>query len=272
MKRRLTSTGRCSMESAMNRAAAILVLACLAAHPRGARAERSALAAMVDDAEEQARLLTPLRADVTAEIEGAKGKSQDRIVLVVRNDPAPKGGVQTYVEFEKAGVKVLVLGPAEAWISDGGKVRKAALDTQIAGTNWTVEDLLPFDVTRCGSTRIVDSRPEQMTLACEAERKGPSQYVLTVYKMDREKAVPIQVLYYKESMNNLVKMQRAQGYEKVGAKWRPSHVEMRDFKLRTKDVLDLRWEQDPKFPPEIFDPKSLSDRSLTAKAPAAAAR
>jgi hypothetical protein len=260
------------MESAMTRTAAVLVLAFLAAHARGAYAERSALATMVDDAEEQAQLLTPLRAEITAEIHGNKGKTEDDIVLVVRNDPERKSGVQTYVEFEKAGVKVLVLGLDQAWISDGGKVRKAALDAQIAGTNWTVEDLLPFAVTRCGSTRIVDSRPEQMTLACEAERDGPSQYVLTVYKMDREKAVPIQVLYYKDSMNNLVKMQRADGYEQVGAKWRPSRVEMRDFKLRTKDVLELRWEQDPKFPPELFDPKSLSDRSLTAKAPPARAR
>jgi hypothetical protein len=37
---------------------------------------------------------------------------------------------------------------------------------------------------------------------------------------------------------------------------------MQDYKLRTKDAVSLTWQQDPKFLPELFDPKSLGDAKL----------
>jgi hypothetical protein len=208
---------------------------------------------------EQSRLLVPLRADGTMESD-AGGKTTDRVAILTRNRQG--GGVETLMGLEKAGVRALVGGPTEAKLATGGKVRDASYETKIGETGFTVEDLLPFDAKRCMGIHIVDDRPDVMAIRCDPGKDSKTQYSLTVWKIDRAKGVPIQVLYYRDTMSNLVKMLRLEEHVSVGNKWRPQRLVMQDYKLRSKDVVTLTWQQDPKFPPELFDPKSLGDGAL----------
>src|SRR5262249_28327370 len=88
-----------------------------------------------------------------------------------------------------------------------------------------------------------------------------SQYSLVVTTFDRDKKVPIKTLYYQDTLNNLVKMQRATDYVLVGRKWMPTTFSMETFKLHTHSTFTLHWTQAPTFPPELFDPVFLSHPS-----------
>ena len=223
---------------------------------------RSPLDQLLEDMAAQTQLLVPLRADGTIESDAAKGKASDRVALVTRGRAG--GGAETFLAFEKADLRVLVPGPEGAKIATGKKVRDAKLETQIGDTSFTIEDLLAFDPKRCWGVHIVDERPDVMAIRCDPGKESKTQYTLTVWKVDRAKGVPVQVLFYRETMSNLVKMLKADDFVSVGNKWRPQRLLMQDFKLHTKDVLTLTWQQDPKFPPELFDPSSLGDASLVS--------
>jgi hypothetical protein len=215
-------------------------------------------------AEEQANLSVPLRADIEARSEHVEGERTERIVLLERRSPSGRGS-DLYVQLEAAGLRYLVLGDGSAWVSDGGRIRPASLDTGIASTSWTLEDLLPFSTARCDLPRTVEIMPGYLTLLCDPKPEHRRQYVLWVYKFDRAKAVPERVLYYRERQDNLVKMLRSEQFQLVGRKWRPGRMVMQDFKLRTRDVFDLRWSQDPSFPPETFDPGGFAEVSLAPR-------
>lgn len=234
---------------------AFAVLAALAAAPP-ARADD--LADLIRKAEAQTELETPLRADGKAEIDGVDGAKQDAIAIVLRPTP-DRAAVQIYFEMRQAKERVLVLGPDEIWTSSqGGGRRKAPPDAKIDGTSWTVEDLLPFLPSRCGGMiRTADVQPEHVDVACEGSRGGGTQYALRVYRFDRQRAVPMQILYYKDRMNNLVKMRRDGDFVAIGKKWRPKRVTMQEYKLHTKDVFDLSWREEPNPPAELFEPAKL---------------
>ncbi|MGH7896328.1 MAG: hypothetical protein ACREQQ_00125 [Candidatus Binatia bacterium] len=215
------------------------------------------LADLLEGVQEAERTTAPLRADATAEIEGIKGVVQDRLVIVERAAADGKIGKQVSVQLEKAKLRLLALGPADLHLAVDGKAKKAAPDSQVAETSWTVEDFLPFSRSRCAAVRIADISDAQATVVCEPERKV-SQYALMVYKFDREKFVTQQVLLYKDTMTNLVKMLRKDDYEQVGSKWRPKRIVMQDFKLRTKDTFALEWQPSPGAPAELFDAKTFA--------------
>jgi hypothetical protein len=220
-------------------------------------AQVGTLPAFLEGVAAEQRLSTPLRADAQADIDGLQGKKQDRVVLEIRASGEKTGGNQVIAEFEKAKVKVLALGPGNLHISSGGSAKKAANDTPVAGTSWTAEDFLEFSPDRCASLRIADLVADALTLLCEPKPQL-SQYSLMVYKFDRQKFVPLQVLLYKDTMSNLVKMTKYDDFAAVGKKWRPSRIVMQDFKLRTRDVFQAKWAEAPGSKVELFDRKSFS--------------
>jgi hypothetical protein len=229
----------------------------LSSSPTGAQSD--ALSSLIQQVIAQNRLSAPLRADITAEIDQVEGQRQERMVAIYRNPPDKTPLAQTYVEFEKSKARFLLLSETELYALADGKVKKASLDTPLDGTSWVLEDVLPFAPPRCASMRIADTTSEQMTVTCEPKKDAGSSYTLLVYKFDREKAVPVQLLLYKDTLSNLVKMMRSEDFTLVGSKWRPKRVVMQDFKLRTRDVFAIEWSQDPKFLPELFDSRSLGD-------------
>ena len=208
----------------------------------------------------------PLRADVSADIDGVAGKKQDQLVLVERGGEAD-APLQLYVELDGGKTRLLVLGTAEFHLATGGKATKIAADAEIGGTSFTAEDFLTFSPARCAAMRLADLAAATFTLVCEP-KKPPSQYSLMVYRFDREKSVPLQVLLYKDGMTNLVKMVRNDDFVEVASKWRPTRVVMQDYKLRTRDELRLRWQGAGEVPAGAFDTKSFAATTLP-KPPAA---
>ena len=219
------------------------------------------LTTLLQGVNDSLRPSTPLGAEGRVESDTLQGHKQDRLVLVERAGADAKAPVQVYVDFETAKVRVLALGPSELHISTGGKSRLASSETAVDSTSFTTEDWLPFSAARCAAMRLADINAEQFTLVCEP-KKPPSQYSLMVYKFDRGKSVMLQVLLYKESMTNLVKMVRNDDFAQVESKWRPKRIVMQDFKIRTKDVISLEWQPASTVPAGVFDPKSFGAASL----------
>jgi hypothetical protein len=223
-------------------------------------ASADTLTMLLQGVNDSLRPTTPLRADGRVESDSLQGNKQDRLVLVERVGADAKAPAQIYVDLENAKVRVLALGPSELHISTDGKSRPASPEASVDSTNFTTEDWLPFSAVRCAAMRLADINAEQFTLVCEP-KKPPSQYSLMVYKFDREKSVMLQVLLYKESMTNLVKMVRNDDFTKVESRWRPKRIVMQDFKIRTKDVISLEWQPAPTVPAGVFDPKTFGTAS-----------
>lgn len=230
-----------------------------------AAARPDALSEVIEQVNRQTQLAVPLRADIDAEIDHLEGKRHEQIVMIFRNHPNETSQVQTYVEFDKSKLKYLVLGNAGFHALSGGKAEPVALDTSLDSTSWVLEDLLQFSASRCASMRIADLTPDQVTVTCEPKKDSGSTYSMFVYKFDREKSVPLQVLYYKDTLSNLVKLRRNEDFELVGSRWQPKRVTMQDFKLRTRDVFQIRWTADPKLGPDLFEPRSLAAPSTIAR-------
>ena len=219
------------------------------------------LTTLLQGVNESLRPSTPLRAEGSVESDSLQGNKQDRLILVERAGAETKCPAQTYLELENAKIHLLALGPSELHVSTDGKSRQATPETAVDSTSFTTEDWLPFSVARCAAMRLADINAEQFTLVCEP-KKPPSQYSLMVYKFDREKSVMLQVLLYKGSMTNLVKMLRNDDFKQVESKWRPKRIVMQDFKVRTKDVISLEWQPASTVPAGNFDPKSFGATSL----------
>jgi len=246
----------------LRRALGALLTTVLLSAPAHALDSLETLLQRIADAQ---KVPTPLRADGTAAIDGLKGKKEERVVILERGGDAKSGG-QVYVEVGSK-VRLLVRGPEDLHLAEGGKAKKAAPDAALGDMTFSAEDFLPFSPARCAAMRIADLHENQVTIVCEPKRP-PSQYSLMVYKFDRDKAVLLQALLYKGTMTNLVKMMRHDDLALVGSAWRPKRVVMQDFKVRTKDELTLDWKAAPSAPAEAFDAKSFAGLSLPQPAAA----
>ena len=232
--------------------------------PSGADDSMASLLAAVA---ENDRLATPLRADGTLEGEGLDGRHQDRVVIVERAASEANAARQVLVELQSAKLRLLALGPSALHVAKDGKAAPSKPDHAVAKTTFTAEDWLPFSRERCAAMRLADLTAEQFTLVCEPQRP-PSQYHLMVFKFDREKRAVRQVLLYKDTMTNLVKMLRYDEFVEIGGHWRPKQIVAQDFKLRTKDELNLDWQQAPAVGATFFDAKTFAAVELPQAAAA----
>jgi Outer membrane lipoprotein-sorting protein len=219
------------------------------------------LAALLRAVGDASQPSNPLRAEGTIDSDGLRGKTQDRLVWIERAGSGAGAPLQVYVELANAKVRLLALGPADLRMAIDGRPSQAKPDQAVDSTSFTAEDALTFAPDRCAAMRLAELSGDRFSIVCEP-KKPPSQYSLMVYKFDREKAAMLQVLLYKGTMTNLVKMLRNDDFVQVGAKWRPQRVTMQDFKVRTKDVLSLRWQAAVNVPAETFDPRQLTGASL----------
>jgi hypothetical protein len=208
----------------------------------------------------------PLRAEGTIESDGLRGKTRDRLVWIERAGSGAGAPLQAYVELANAKARLLALGPADLRMAIDGRPSQAQPDQALDSTSFTAEDVLTFAPDRCAAMRLAELSEDRFSVVCEP-KKPPSQYSLMVYKFDREKAAMLQALLYKGTMTNLVKMLRNDDFVQVGAKWRPQRVTMQDFKVRTKDVLSLRWQEAGKLPAETFDAKAFAANPSSLASP-----
>ena len=83
-----------------------------------------------------------------------------------------------------------------------------------------------------------------------------SQYSLEVITFDGEKRVPIKVMSYKDTLNNLLKMRRESGHVQVGGRWLPTEITIENFPLKATSTITLQWttvvDQASRFDPATF--------------------
>lgn len=196
------------------------------------------------------QVAVPLRGDGQFEVVSPESTATVQATVIVRPP------TDTYIEL-KSGIKTLLLTQGEqAYLltKDAAKAEPFPADASLAGSDFTREDLEPFRLSRYQDWRISDETTTDMTVTLFPKS---AQYSLVVITFDREKQAPLKTLYYRETLNNLVKMRRDNDYVLVGRKWMPTVVSMETFKLKTHATFSLRWSQSPSFPPELFDPVFL---------------
>ncbi len=201
-----------------------------------------------------ARPNTPLRADGTLVTTSPDGTVRDQIAILRR----PNGDV--YLELRNTGARALLPGDGSTalLVPAGGKSGEPfALDASLDGSEFTREDLRPFNAEFYRSPTIVDRDDTEMTVSLTP---APSQYTLQVITFDRAKKVPLVVKNYKDTLSNLMKMRRSRGLTSAGGTWLPTEVTMENFPLRTTSTITLRW-QPTEDAPALFDPAALSKPS-----------
>jgi len=224
------------------------------------------LEAFLRAVEAASAVTVPLRADGQMEAQLATGQLRSDLVMILR-PPA-----DTYIELREGQRKALLLpsaGTAYRLYTTGGKAEAFAQNATFADSDFTREDLEPFQLARYGNWLIADESGGEITVTLLPKS---SQYTMLVTTFDVERKVPLKTLYYQDTLNNLVKIRREGDYTLVGRKWMPSAISMENFKFRTTTALRLAWTQGAEFPPELFDPAFLS-RSLAfgpQRAPAGA--
>jgi hypothetical protein len=216
-----------------------------------ALADTENLQSFLRAAEEATQVTVPLRGDGQFEVTSAEGTRQDHVAVILRPP------VDTYIELQKEGIKALLLtagGKAHRLLKGAAKAQDFAPDASFTDSDFTREDLEPFHMARYKDARISDQSGSELTVTLFPDK---SQYSLVVVTFDREKKVPLKTLYYRDTLNNLVKMERNDGWVLVGRKWMPTTMSIETFKLKTHATFTLHWTQDAVFPPELFDPVFL---------------
>jgi len=229
----------------------IIVAALLMLTAAAARADMESLQQFLHSVEETAQLAGALRGDGEFTVTGSSGTRRDQVVMLLR--PV----ADSYIELHQEGTKALLTGSGDQayrFTNGAAKAEPFPPDAAFADSDFTREDLEPFRTERYKGARISDETGAEVTVTLFP---GTSQYSLVVATFDREKKVPVKILYYRDTLNNLVKMRQDSGHVLVGRKWMPTAITMESFKLRTQSTFKLTWSQNPSFPPELFDPVFL---------------
>jgi hypothetical protein len=226
-----------------------------------AQADVENLAQFLRDCEAATHVNAPLRGDGQLEVTtlgGAPPSSTTRSAAVVIVRPL----ADVYMELREPGFKAVLLSQGKAYRVAAGAANAEAFaaDALLGESNFTREDLQPFQVARYKGWRISDENANEVTVMLFPTSPP---YSLVVITFDREKRVPLKTLYYRDTVNNLVKMRRDNNYVLVGGTWMAATVSMETFTLRTHSTLTLQWTQHPTFPPQLFDPAFLPHLSVT---------
>jgi len=245
------------MEEAMRTTVAAGVL--LGVLCTAARADVENLEQFLRDCEAATHVTAPLRGDGQLEVTLPSSTTRSAAVVIIRPP------IDTYVGLPDFGLQALLLGDGHASrvVAGASTAEVFAAEATLGDSDFTQEDLQPFRVARYKGWRISDENANDVTVMLFPTSP---QYSLVVITFDREKRVPLKTLYYRDTVNNLVKMRRDSSYALVGGTWRAATISMETFKLRTHSTLTLQWTEPPTFPPQLFDPASLP-RLSAARAP-----
>lgn len=176
---------------------------------------------------------TPVRAALTITRDGA---SDAGVVL-------QRGRVR-YVET-KSGTRALVK-PGKVVVRDGTRLREAAPDAALDGSNVLLSDLAVVSPSTRRTPQISDTGPMGTVLTWAPPQ--PSPYALVVETYDPTRAVVTRTKYYEESISNLVKMRRDAGYTSVGGRPKPGEIVMDTVRPTSTTTLALEWSEAPETP------------------------
>jgi hypothetical protein len=222
---------------------AAFVVAVAVARP--ARASGSDLAAFLERAERMGAFPHPVRADIRI----LHGDVTDNAVVVI--DPTVKRG---FFALKSSGWRALMpldWTGGQAAETNGGKVTPFGADEPLPRTDLRAIDFFPFWETDYGTAFISDTNRLEKTVTLYARPGVP--YVLFVVTFDKEKLVPLTIKFYKDTVNNLVRLRRDSDIVMVGARPRPRHIEIQDFTENSKTTLELTWHTLDSVPAGLTD-------------------
>jgi len=228
---------------------------CLAAQLSTAAADSSDLAAFLERAEKMATFSGPVRADIRV-LRGTE--LLDQAVVVI--DPAAG---REFLALRSSGWRALMplnWSAGKAAPSRGGKLEGFGPDQPLPRTDLRAIDFFPFWDCDYRTAFISDSTRLEKTVTLYARKDTP--YVLFVITFDKEKLVPLTLKFYKDSMNNLVRLRRDSDFVMVGSRPRPRRVDIQDFVENTSTTLELAWRALESVPSGLIDEASFPTANL----------
>lgn len=203
----------------------------------------------------QAGALAPLLANVTR---NAHCPQVARADLVMRRGNQTITGVLLcagavqYLETS-TGFRAVSHPHKQAVIQKGHPVR-AAVRTQIPGTDWLLEELA-FDGLQLAFPQSNDEGPEGVVVSGEA--RDPSLFVLFVHTIDPERAVITDSKYYKDDIATLMKVRRNESFVQIDGHHRPQRVSIEDYVEHSTTTITLTWRSVAELPKALFKPSGL---------------
>ena len=233
----------------MRRVHAMVVLGIAVLICRAAYADIDGLTQFLRGVEAAAHVTVALRGDGEFEVQTPEATRRDQVAMIVR-PPA-----DVFLALRQEGIKALLLGNDGHLLKTGAATAgRFPASATFAESDFTREDLEPFRLSRFKDWRISDESDTQLTVMLSPQ---DSQYSLIMITFEREKKVPLKTLYYRETLNNLVKIRRDGAFVFVAHRWMPGRTSMETFKLHSQTTFTMRWTEDSTFPSELFDPAAL---------------
>ena len=197
-------------------------------------AEGSDLSAFLERAEQMSLSTRPVRADIKITRDD---KPVDAAVLII--DPTAN---REFFALKSSGWRALLpigWGEGKAVVTPGSSPVTHSSDEPLGATGLRGMEFFPFWKTDYATAFVSDSNRTEKTVTLYAKTGLP--YVLFVITFDKEKLVPVAIKYFRDNMNNLVRLRRDTDFVMVGSRPRPRHVEIRDFTENSNIVYDLTW-------------------------------
>lgn len=209
-------------------------------------AQANDLAAFLERTEKMAAYPHPVRADIRL----VHGDFADDAVVII--DPSAK---RQFLALKSSGWRALMpldwsAGKA-ADTTTGTKVATFGSDQPLPRTDLRAMDFFPFWEGDYDKAFISDTNRLEKTVTLYARPGLP--YVLFVITFDKEKLVPLAMKFYKDTVNNLVRLRRDTDIVMVGARPRPRHIEIQDFAENSTTTLDLTWRTLDSVPAGLTD-------------------
>ena len=194
----------------------------------------SDLSAFLERAEQMSLFPKPVRADIKITRDE---KPVDAAVLIF--DPTAN---REFFALKSSGWRALMpigWGEGKAVTSAGKSPVTHSSDEPLGTTGLRGMEFFPFWKTDYTTAFVSDSNRTEKTVTLYAKTGLP--YVLFVITFDKEKLVPLAIKYYRDNMNNLVRLRRDSDFVMVGSRPRPRHIELRDFTENTNVVYEFTW-------------------------------
>jgi hypothetical protein len=176
----------------------------------------------IQRAEKMAQLNRAPRADVR--VTRADGSHDTAVILA---DP---GRGRVFVAVESDGFRALsplAWKPGTAVAKTGAAAGAHGADDPLGALGLRAADLFPAWAHDYTTAFISDETTQEKTVTIYGKKEIP--YILFVVTFDKERLVPTLIKYYRERLNNLVRLRKDESYVMVGARPRPQKITVTDY-------------------------------------------
>lgn len=223
----------------------------LALCTQSAPAGVSDLTAFLQRAEKMGQINRALRVDVR--VTRDDGSHDTALILA---DPARS---LAFVAVRSDGFRALAPLEWKTGISvakDGATPATLGADDPLGALGLRATDLFPPWAHDYTTAFISDETPHEKTVTVYGTETIP--YSLFVMTFDKERLVPTLTKYYRERLNNLIRLRKDDEYVMIGARPRPQKVTITDYVENSATSYDLLWSEVASLPAALFDDKGFA--------------